>query len=85
MRRQGAVVADLSAGLRNLKQALRLLRLLRVDEVIRLLESMPVETAPGLRDRAMQGTAQIAAKICSQRGETGAVESKGHRHVRLVG
>ena len=31
-------------------------RLLRVDEVIRLLESVPVDTAPGIRDRAMLET-----------------------------
>jgi integrase/recombinase XerC len=56
LRRQGAVRADPSAGLRNPKQAMRLPRLLRVDEVIRLLDSLPVETAPGIRDRAMLET-----------------------------
>ncbi len=56
LRRKGTVTADPSAGLRNPKQALRLPRLLRVDEVIRLLESMPVDTLPGIRDRAMLET-----------------------------
>lgn len=56
LRRKGKVASDPSAGLRNPKQALHLPRLLRVDEVIRLLESMPVETAPGIRDRAMLET-----------------------------
>jgi integrase/recombinase XerC len=56
LRRQGLVTSDPSAGLRNPKQARRLPRLLRVDEVIRLLETVPLETAPGIRDRAMLET-----------------------------
>ena len=48
--------ADPAAGLRNPKQPKRLPRLLRVDEVIRLLEAVPVETAAGVRDRAMLET-----------------------------
>lgn len=56
LRRQGLVVADPAAGLRNPKQAKRLPRLLRVDEVIRLLEAVPLETAAGVRDRAMLET-----------------------------
>lgn len=53
LRREGLVAADPTAGLRNPKQAKRLPRLLRVDEVIRLLDGIPVDTAPGVRDRAM--------------------------------
>jgi integrase/recombinase XerC len=56
LRRRGFVTSDPSAGLRNPKQARRLPRLLRVDEVIRLLEGVPVDTAPGVRDRAMLET-----------------------------
>lgn len=53
LRREGVITADPSAGLRNPKQGKRLPRLLRVDEVIRLLEAVPLETAAGVRDRAM--------------------------------
>jgi integrase/recombinase XerC len=53
LRRQGLVAVDPSAGLRNPKQARRLPRLLRVDEVIRLLDSVAVEGGAGVRDRAM--------------------------------
>ena len=56
LRREGMVMSDPSAGLRNPKQARRLPRLLRVDEVIRLLEGVPVDSAPGIRDRAMLET-----------------------------
>jgi integrase/recombinase XerC len=56
LRRQGLVTSDPSAGLRNPKQARRLPRLLRVDEVIRLLETVPRDTPPGIRDRAMLET-----------------------------
>ncbi|MGP0069927.1 MAG: tyrosine recombinase XerC [Isosphaeraceae bacterium] len=56
LRREGLVASDPSAGLRNPKQARRLPRLLRVDEVIRLLEGVPVDTPPGIRDRAMLET-----------------------------
>lgn len=53
LRRQGLVTADPAAGLRNPKQGRRLPRLLRVDEVVRLLDSVPVDGSPGVRDRAM--------------------------------
>ena len=56
LRREGMVTSDPSAGLRNPKQAKRLPRLLRVNEVIRLLEAVPVDTAAGVRDRAMLET-----------------------------
>ena len=56
LRREGLVPADPAAGLRNPKQPKRLPRLLRVDEVIRLLEAVPVETTAGVRDRAMLET-----------------------------
>jgi integrase/recombinase XerC len=56
LRRQGLVGSDPSAGLRNPKQAKRLPRLLRVDEVIRLLDSVPVDGSAGVRDRAMLET-----------------------------
>ncbi|GAC1469504.1 MAG: tyrosine recombinase XerC [Isosphaeraceae bacterium] len=52
-RRQGVLGADPSAGLRNPKQPQRLPRMLRVDEVIRLLDSIAVDTPLGARDRAM--------------------------------
>ena len=56
LRRRGSVAADPTSGLRNPKQAQRLPRLLRIDEVIRLLDAIPVQTAPGVRDRAMLET-----------------------------
>ncbi len=57
LRREGLVAADPAAGLRNPKQPKRLPRLLRVDdEVIRLLDGVPVETLAGVRDRAMLET-----------------------------
>jgi integrase/recombinase XerC len=56
LRREGWVVADPAAGLRNPKQPKRLPRLLRVDEVIRLLDAVPTDTPAGVRDRAMLET-----------------------------
>jgi integrase/recombinase XerC len=56
LRREGLVAADPAAGLRNPKQPKRLPRLLRIDEVIRLLDAVPIETLAGLRDRAMLET-----------------------------
>jgi integrase/recombinase XerC len=53
LRREGLVAADPAAGLRNPKQPKRLPRLLRVDEVIRLLDGVPTGTPAGVRDRAM--------------------------------
>ncbi len=53
LRREGVVGADPAAGLRNPKQAKRLPRLLRVEEVIRLLDGVPTGTPAGVRDRAM--------------------------------
>jgi integrase/recombinase XerC len=56
LRRQGLVGSDPSVGLRNPKQARRLPRLLRIDEVISLLDGVPTGTPPGVRDRAMLET-----------------------------
>ncbi|WP_165227302.1 tyrosine recombinase XerC [Aquisphaera insulae] len=56
LRRRGAVPGDPTAGLRNPKQPKRLPRLLRVEDAIRLLESIAVDTAAGVRDRAMLET-----------------------------
>jgi integrase/recombinase XerC len=53
LRRRGILAADPSAGLRNPKQPRRLPRLLRVDEVICLLDGVPTDTPPGVRDRTM--------------------------------
>jgi integrase/recombinase XerC len=47
------MTSDPAAGLRNPKQPRRLPRLLRVDEVIRLLDGIPVHAPLGIRDRAM--------------------------------
>jgi integrase/recombinase XerC len=55
-RRQGNVTTDPAGGLRNPKQPRRLPRLLGVDDVIRLLDSVPTGTPPGVRDRAMYET-----------------------------
>ena len=56
LRRNGVVASDPSAGLRNPKQPRRLPRLLRVDEIIRLLDAIPGDTPPSVRDRAMLET-----------------------------
>jgi integrase/recombinase XerC len=53
LRRRGDVQADPAAGLRNPKQPRRLPKLLRVEDVIRLLDSIPLDAAMGGRDRAM--------------------------------
>ncbi len=53
LRRRGLADSDPSTALRNPKQPKRLPRLLRVDEVLKLLDSVGMDTAPGLRDRAM--------------------------------
>ena len=56
LRRQGTVTTDPTSGLRNPKQPQRLPRLLRIDDVIRLLDAIAVHTALGVRDRAMLET-----------------------------
>lgn len=53
LRRGGEVMTDPAASLRNPKQPKRLPKLLRVEEVVRLLDSIPVADALGRRDRAM--------------------------------
>jgi integrase/recombinase XerC len=52
-RRQGVMETDPAGGLRNPKQSQRLPRLLRVEEVIRLLDAIPTGDPLGVRDRAM--------------------------------
>jgi integrase/recombinase XerC len=56
LRRQGMMINDPSSGIRNPKQPKRLPRLLKIDDVIRLLDAVPVDTALGMRDRAMLET-----------------------------
>ncbi len=53
LRRGGKVAADPTAALRNPKQPRRLPKLLRVDQVAGLLDSIPTAEAAGRRDRAM--------------------------------
>jgi integrase/recombinase XerC len=52
-RRQGVVVGDPVGGLRNPKQPRRLPKLLRVEDVVRLLDAIPTADPAGVRDRAM--------------------------------
>jgi len=52
-RRQGTMTADPAGGLRNPKQPHRLPRLLRVEEVIGVLDAIATDTPLGVRDRAM--------------------------------
>jgi integrase/recombinase XerC len=52
-RRQGLLKTDPAGGLRNPKQAQRLPRLLKVEDVIRLLDSIATAEPLGVRDRAM--------------------------------
>jgi integrase/recombinase XerC len=53
LRRHGTVSADPASGLRNPKQPTRLPRLLRIDDVIRLLDTIPLDSPLGMRDRAL--------------------------------
>lgn len=53
LRRSGSVSVDPCSGLRNPKQPKRLPRLLRIDDVIRVLDAIPVDVPQGVRDRAM--------------------------------
>ncbi|ODU01175.1 MAG: recombinase XerD [Planctomycetes bacterium SCN 63-9] len=53
LRRLDGLAADPTAGLRNPKQPKRLPKLLKVDEVIRLLDSIPTNEPLGIRDRAL--------------------------------
>ncbi|MHC5537613.1 tyrosine recombinase XerC [Singulisphaera rosea] len=55
-RRQGLLDTDPAGGLRNPKQARRLPKMLRVEEVIQLLDAIPTGEALGVRDRAMLET-----------------------------
>jgi integrase/recombinase XerC len=52
-RRQGTIASDPAGGLRNPKQPGRLPKLLRVEDVIRLLDAIPTDGPLGVRDRAM--------------------------------
>ena len=52
-RRGGAVASDPTATLRNPKQPRRLPRAIRVEDVIRFLDSIPTTSPLDLRDRAM--------------------------------
>lgn len=56
LRRKGVLAADPSASLRNPRQSRKLPRLLRIDEVIRLLDGVPTNAPVGIRDRAMLET-----------------------------
>ena len=56
LRRNGLISSDPAASLRNPKQPRRLPRLLSVNEVIRLLDAIPGDTPPSVRDRAMLET-----------------------------
>ncbi len=56
LRRKGLLASDPSASLRNPRQSRKLPRLLRVDEVIRILDAVPADGPPGVRDRAMLET-----------------------------
>ncbi|MDR3621300.1 MAG: tyrosine recombinase XerC [Paludisphaera borealis] len=53
LRRSGDVQADPAAGLRNPKQPKRLPKLLRIEDVVQLLDAIPLDTSLGERDRAM--------------------------------
>ena len=56
LRRRQEIPHDPSTGIRNPKQPKRLPRLLRVDQVIRLLDTIPLATDLGIRDRALLET-----------------------------
>lgn len=52
-RRQGEVEGDPTAQLRNPKQPRRLPRPLPLDEIVKLLEAIPIDRPLGVRDRAL--------------------------------
>jgi integrase/recombinase XerC len=52
-RRQGVVTTDPAGGLRNPKQSRRLPKLLTIEDMIALLDSIPTVESLGIRDRAM--------------------------------
>jgi integrase/recombinase XerC len=52
-RRLGVVTTDPAGGLRNPKQPRRLPKLLSVEDVIQLLDSIPTTESLGIRDRAL--------------------------------
>ncbi len=56
LRRGGVMTADPAGGLRNPKQPKRLPKLLSVDKVIQLLDSIPTDDPPRVRDRAILET-----------------------------
>jgi len=56
LRRGGVMTSDPVGGLRNPKQPKRLPKLLSVEKVIQLLDSIPVDDLPGIRDRAILET-----------------------------
>jgi integrase/recombinase XerC len=56
LRRNGRLASDPTASLRNPRQSRKLPRLLRVDEVNRLLDGVPADVPLGVRDRAMLET-----------------------------
>jgi integrase/recombinase XerC len=53
LRRRGEVAKDPAGSIRNPKQPKRLPRLLRVEEVVALLDGIPTAEPAGVRDRAM--------------------------------
>ncbi|WP_422926501.1 tyrosine recombinase XerC [Singulisphaera sp. PoT] len=52
-RRQGVIKTDPAGGLRNPKQPKRLPRLLRVEEIVKILDGISTVEMLGVRDRAM--------------------------------
>ena len=56
LRRGGAMTADPVGGLRNPKQPKRLPKLMSIEKVVLLLDSIPVADPAGIRDRAILET-----------------------------
>ena len=88
LRRGGVITADPVGGLRNPKQAKRLPKLMTVEELIRLLESIPVDAAAGVRDRAMLETLYggglrvselVAINLTDVDAATGLIRVRGKR------
>ena len=88
LRRGGIVESDPVGGLRNPKQPKRLPKLMTVDGVIRLLDSIPVADAAGIRDRAILETLYggglrvgelVGIDLADLDPETGLVRVRGKR------
>ncbi len=88
LRRGGLMEADPVGGLRNPKQPKRLPKFMAIDTVITLLDSIPVATQAGIRDRAILETLYggglrvgelVGINLLDLEGESGLIRVRGKR------